>query len=300
MTSALLRKSVTDLSRRRARTFFAAATLALAVASIGIFAMPALMDRSMQAEVSVREARRPDRLHEPARARRRAAPSARRRCRTCWPSSRAPASPAGSTSARAGRPCTSSASATSRGSASTSSTSTRARAPRAGEVLTDVQNGNQGVLGAGIGATVQSDRRRRLGARRSGSAARAEASRAANGSPTTTSSSSTRRLRRSPASAAAPTTARSPSGSPTRGRPRSPRRSTAVRGSLRARPGLHPLHRPARTCARRATGRARQDFQRFSRLLLRDHRARAAVGAGADREHDDDPRRRADRRRSGR
>ena len=51
MTSALLRKSVTDLSRRRARTFFAAATLALAVASIGIFAMPALMDRSMQAEV---------------------------------------------------------------------------------------------------------------------------------------------------------------------------------------------------------------------------------------------------------
>jgi putative ABC transport system permease protein len=51
VASALLRKSVTDLSRRRSRTFFAVATLALAVASIGIFAMPALMDRSMQAEV---------------------------------------------------------------------------------------------------------------------------------------------------------------------------------------------------------------------------------------------------------
>lgn len=50
--SALLRKSVTDLSRRRSRTFFAVATLALAVASIGIFAMPAILDRSMQAEVA--------------------------------------------------------------------------------------------------------------------------------------------------------------------------------------------------------------------------------------------------------
>lgn len=52
MSSALLRKSITDLSRRRSRTFFAVATLALAVASIGIFAMPTLMDRSMQREVS--------------------------------------------------------------------------------------------------------------------------------------------------------------------------------------------------------------------------------------------------------
>ena len=52
MASALLRKSVTDLSRRRSRTFFAVATLALAVASLGIFAMPALMDRAMQKEVA--------------------------------------------------------------------------------------------------------------------------------------------------------------------------------------------------------------------------------------------------------
>ena len=51
MVSALSRKSITDLSRRRSRTVFAVATLALAVASIGIFALPALMDRSMRAEV---------------------------------------------------------------------------------------------------------------------------------------------------------------------------------------------------------------------------------------------------------
>ena len=52
MVSSLLRKSVTDLSRRRSRTFFAAATLALAVASIGLFATPALMNRAMSAEVA--------------------------------------------------------------------------------------------------------------------------------------------------------------------------------------------------------------------------------------------------------
>jgi len=47
-----MQKSVTDLTRRRSRSFFVVATLALAVASIGIFAMPTLMDRSMQAEVT--------------------------------------------------------------------------------------------------------------------------------------------------------------------------------------------------------------------------------------------------------
>jgi putative ABC transport system permease protein len=52
MVTSLLRKSITDLSRRRSRTFFAAATLALAVASIGLFATPALMNRAMQAEVA--------------------------------------------------------------------------------------------------------------------------------------------------------------------------------------------------------------------------------------------------------
>jgi putative ABC transport system permease protein len=49
--SALLRKSVTDLTRRKARALFSVLTLALAVASISIFAVPNLIDRSMQSEV---------------------------------------------------------------------------------------------------------------------------------------------------------------------------------------------------------------------------------------------------------
>jgi len=52
MVSSLLRKSITDLSRRRSRTFFAVATLALAVAGIGLFATPTLMNRAMAAEVA--------------------------------------------------------------------------------------------------------------------------------------------------------------------------------------------------------------------------------------------------------
>jgi putative ABC transport system permease protein len=48
--SALLRKSVTDLTRRKARAVFSILTLALAVASISIFAVPGLIDRSMQSE----------------------------------------------------------------------------------------------------------------------------------------------------------------------------------------------------------------------------------------------------------
>ncbi len=52
MISAPSRITITQLSRRRSRAFFAVATLALAVASIGLFALPALMDRSMRAEVA--------------------------------------------------------------------------------------------------------------------------------------------------------------------------------------------------------------------------------------------------------
>ena len=51
MVSAALRKSITDLSRRRARTGFTVATLALAVASISFLAVPTLIDASMQGEV---------------------------------------------------------------------------------------------------------------------------------------------------------------------------------------------------------------------------------------------------------
>src|SRR5579885_1064798 len=52
MASSLLRKSITDLSRRKSRTFFTVATLTLAVMSVGLFALPTLMDRSMQAVVA--------------------------------------------------------------------------------------------------------------------------------------------------------------------------------------------------------------------------------------------------------
>ena len=51
MLSASLRKSTTDLSRRRARTVFSVLTLALAVASVSFFAIPTLIDRAMQDEV---------------------------------------------------------------------------------------------------------------------------------------------------------------------------------------------------------------------------------------------------------
>src|SRR5512146_2280392 len=51
MASALLKKSITDLTRRKARSVFAVLTLAIAVASVGIFAIPSLMDKAMQKEV---------------------------------------------------------------------------------------------------------------------------------------------------------------------------------------------------------------------------------------------------------
>ncbi len=55
MISASLRKSIRDLSRRRARTGFTVATLGLAVASISFLAIPTLIDRSMQEEVRAGE-----------------------------------------------------------------------------------------------------------------------------------------------------------------------------------------------------------------------------------------------------
>src|SRR4051794_16727177 len=51
MSSAVVKKSVTDLTRRKARTVFTLLTLAIAVASVGIFAIPSLMDTAMQREV---------------------------------------------------------------------------------------------------------------------------------------------------------------------------------------------------------------------------------------------------------
>ena len=68
----LARKSVTDLTRRKARAFFTVLTLALAVASVGIFAVPSLMQQAMEREVAANERRR-DRLVRAAGAQRGAA-----------------------------------------------------------------------------------------------------------------------------------------------------------------------------------------------------------------------------------
>jgi putative ABC transport system permease protein len=53
MLSAAARKSVTDVTRRRARTLFISLTLALAVASVGVFAVPSLMQQAMDDEIAV-------------------------------------------------------------------------------------------------------------------------------------------------------------------------------------------------------------------------------------------------------
>jgi len=51
VTSALIRKSWTDLSRRPVRAVLTTLTLALAVASFGLLALPSLMNRAMNSEV---------------------------------------------------------------------------------------------------------------------------------------------------------------------------------------------------------------------------------------------------------
>ena len=53
--SALMRKSLTDLTRRKARTFFTVLTLSLAVASVGLFAVPSVMQQAMEREVAVNQ-----------------------------------------------------------------------------------------------------------------------------------------------------------------------------------------------------------------------------------------------------
>ena len=50
--TAMARKSVTDLTRRKARAFFTVLTLAIAVASIGIFAVPSLLQQAMDREIA--------------------------------------------------------------------------------------------------------------------------------------------------------------------------------------------------------------------------------------------------------
>ena len=50
--TAMARKSVTDLTRRKARAFFTVVTLAIAVASVGIFAVPSLMQQAMDRQIA--------------------------------------------------------------------------------------------------------------------------------------------------------------------------------------------------------------------------------------------------------
>jgi len=50
--TAMTRKSVTDLTRRKARAFFTVLTLAIAVASIGIFAVPSLLQQAMDRKIA--------------------------------------------------------------------------------------------------------------------------------------------------------------------------------------------------------------------------------------------------------
>ena len=50
--TAMARKSITDLTRRKARAFFTVLTLAIAVASIGIFAVPSLLQQAMDRKIA--------------------------------------------------------------------------------------------------------------------------------------------------------------------------------------------------------------------------------------------------------
>ena len=154
MVSALSRKSITDLSRRRSRTIFAVATLALAVASIGIFALPTLMDRSMQAEVEA--GKLPDltvftsplALDRPQLATLASLPNVRAAeprsyfdGRVYIGARRAPAVVVGVPDFAAQHVDVVHV--------------TSGAAPRANEVLTERQNANQGLLDVGSGDTVQ-------------------------------------------------------------------------------------------------------------------------------------------------
>jgi putative ABC transport system permease protein len=51
-STAMARKSVTDLTRRKARAFLTVLTLAIAVASVGIFAVPSLLQQAMDREIA--------------------------------------------------------------------------------------------------------------------------------------------------------------------------------------------------------------------------------------------------------
>jgi putative ABC transport system permease protein len=152
--SALWRKSLTDLSRRRSRAVFAVLTLALAVASIGIFAMPTLMDRSMQAEVKAGKLPDLTLYTSPLvldRARLRAL-AAVPNVRAVEPRSRFD----GRVYVGARRAAGYVVGVRDFGVQEADVVHLDSGSPpRAGEVLTDVQNANQGLLDVGPGGTVR-------------------------------------------------------------------------------------------------------------------------------------------------
>ena len=150
MASAALRKSITDLTRRRARTLFAIATLALAVASVSFFSIPTLIDRAMQREVradrlaDVTVSMRPLQLSDADLGRLRSVPNVAAveprnsvDIRVLVGARRAPARVIGVPDFR-------------RQSADVVRVDS-GRAPRAGEVLADVQNANTDLSGATTG-----------------------------------------------------------------------------------------------------------------------------------------------------
>ena len=153
MSSALLRKSITDLTRCKSRTFFTVATLTLAVTSVGLFALPSLMGRSMHAAVVS------DRLPDLTVYTRTFTPGAQLAKLSALPNVRAVE--AGSefwgqmyVGARPayvyvrGIPAFSSQQVNVVHLASGSP-------PKAGEVLVDIRNGPQGLLHVGTGDTIR-------------------------------------------------------------------------------------------------------------------------------------------------
>ena len=196
MASALLKKSVTDLTRRKARTVFAVLTLAIAVASVGIFATPSLMDQAMQKEVQANKLPDLDPEHEAARASRRRSSLRSAGCRT---SARRTALSYFQTRVWVGERRVKALvvgvpdyGSTSR---STSSRSPPGTHPTGRRVLTDFQNAKQGRY-SGQGRRHDPDRRRRRpDADRAGQRRRPQPDRRPAGRRRRGSSSSTRRRR---------------------------------------------------------------------------------------------------------
>ena len=101
--SAVVRKSVSDLTRRRARAVFAVAALALAVASVGLFALPTLMSSAMNREIAANKLADVTITVKPLPLSAAQLQALGSGCRTSPRSTHGPRSPRACTSVRAGR-----------------------------------------------------------------------------------------------------------------------------------------------------------------------------------------------------